>query len=282
MFQYAVGRSLAEKNGSEVRLDLSFLQNQNVPANVTVRRYELSIFNIQEAFADGTQVKRLKNLVTRTVRKFLPNVAGNPYVNERYFQFDPSILHLPDNVYLEGHWMSEKYFENIQSTLRREFTFRKPVIDAAKPLENLIANSNAVCVQVRRGDYVTNPAVAKMHGTTTLDYYRNAVDLIKSKIDNPTFFVFSDDSQWCMEHLNMMAPVYFVEDELKNHPATNSDFLQLMSKCKHFIISNSTFAWWGAWLGNHEQKIVIAPRHWFNDRQIVTSDIYPKEWLKVE
>jgi len=282
MFQYAVGRSLAEKHNTELKLDRSFLQSQHQASHVTVRHYELSIFNVRDVFSTPAETARFKNLGTRLLRKVMPGYGGNPYVKERFFQFDPEILQLPDNVYLEGHWMTEKYFENVAPVIRREFTFGKPVIEAAKKLEESIRTSNAVCVQVRRGDYVTNPAVAKVHGTTTLEYYRRAIDLVKSKIDNPIFFVFSDDSQWCMKHLNIMEPVHFVEDELKHGNASNSDYFQLMTQCKHFVISNSTFAWWGAWLGVHEQKMVVAPRRWFNDSHIVTTDIYPKTWLKVE
>jgi inosine/xanthosine triphosphate pyrophosphatase family protein len=177
--------------------------------------------------------------------------------------------------------MSEKYFKDIESLIRSEFAFCNEVIESGKELESKIRNSNSVCIQVRRGDYVNNPQIAQVHQTTTLSYYRAAITMVQKEVDNPVFFVFSDDTNWCIENFKGLPSVYFIEKELENSNATNSDYLQLMQQCKHFIISNSTFAWWGAWLSDFEQKIVIAPNKWFNNLKINFNDIYCTSWRKI-
>jgi hypothetical protein len=281
MFQYAAGRRLAEIHKTELKLDHSFLLKQDYAKNVTRRNYELSIFNIKATSASEKEIKNFKNLKNRLMGKFFPGYHSNRYVKEKHFQFDKSILSLSDNRYLDGHWMSEKYFQEIEPLLREEFTFCTGVIESARSLEKKINESNSVCIQVRRGDYVNNPQVAEVHQTTTISYYKEAASIISKKLKDPVFFVFSDDSDWCIKNLGDLPSVHFVEKELDNTGASNSDYLQLMKQCKHFIISNSTFAWWGAWLSDNEKKIVIAPKAWFRTKNIVTDDIYPKAWLKI-
>lgn len=279
MFQYTAGRRLAEVNKTELKLDVTFLENMQEKANVTLRKYELFALNIQENFATPQEVMKWKNAKNRMLNEFLPN-PSNPYVKEKHFHFDQSVLTLADNRYLEGYWMSEKYFHDIEPIIRKEFTFRKEVLSEGRCLHSEILKSDSICIQVRRGDYVTTAAVAKMHQTTSLDYFKRAISLIKTRVENPVFFIFSDDIEWCEENLDELKSKFFAEKELSQHGATTSDYLQLMISCKHFIISNSTFAWWAAWLSSFKDKIIIAPQNWFNDRKIITEDIYPAQWIK--
>jgi hypothetical protein len=281
MFQYAAGRRLSEIHKTELKLDCSFLSSRDQGEHVTLRAYELSALKIKAEVASNEEVRKLKNFPNRVMSKFIPFYSHNPYVKERYFHFDHAIMTLKDNRYLDGHWMSEKYFKDIEPIIRREFAFQNQVLASAKELESRINNSNAVCIQVRRGDYVTNPNVAKVHGATSMEYYNNAIAFVQNKIKDPVFFVFSDDSNWCVENFKGLSPAFFVEKELENSTATNSDYLQLMKQCKHFVISNSTFAWWGAWLSDHRDKTVIAPREWFSLKSIRTEDIYPEAWQKI-
>lgn len=281
MFQYAMGRRLAYMNNQVMKLDLEFLNNVRDQSNVTARKYELSILNVKEDFATGHEIRKYKNVTTKVLNKIFPAYRANPFVNEKFFYFDPSIVSLTGDRYFYGHWMSEKYFIEIESVIRSEFTFRKEILDKGKTLHARILNTNSVCIQVRRGDYITNPEIAKIHQTTSLRYFEQGAALIKSKVENPVFFVFSDDSNWCEENLKGLENVHFVEKELASHGAGNSDYLQLMIACKHFVISNSTFAWWAAWLSTSLGKIVVAPMNWFNDQKIITKDIYPSKWIKI-
>lgn len=280
MFQYAIGRSLSIRHNQELKLDLSFL-NKGIQKNVTLRTYELHIFDIKENFASDQEIKRFKNIGTKLIQKLVANQVFNPYVKERYFQFDPNILDPKANCYLDGHWMSEKYFHTIESALRKDFSFRNDVTGDARELKSKILNSNSVCLHIRRGDYFSNSEVNKMHGLTPLDYFKKSIAFIKGEVDRPVFFIFSDDIDWCIDNFNDLTNVHFVEKELANVPTSNNDHFQLMTLCKHFVISNSTFSWWGAWLSSFKGKIVISPENWFANKNIVTKDIYPPSWIKM-
>jgi hypothetical protein len=279
MFQYAAARRLAHKTSKELWIDTHFFNSNLGNTNVTPRKYELFLLNIVENIATCEQVKKFKNVVTRGTRKMCPWLALNPYVREKYFHFEPSVLSLTGNKYLDGHWMSERYFADIAPTIRQEFTFKNELKDTGRQMLFQIQNSNSICIQIRRGDYISNPQISKIHQTTSLDYFLQGVDLIKSRVPNPVFFIFSDDPEWCELNLKNVGTTYFVEREFADGKV--GDYLQLMIWCKHFIISNSTFAWWGAWLSSFSEKIVVAPKKWFNTENINTDDIYPSSWIKI-
>jgi hypothetical protein len=281
MFQYAAGRRLAETCNTELKLDLDFLKNSQIKEKVTLRQYELSIFNIVEKVASRAEVQKLDNIKNKVLRKYFPSFKTNPYVKEKYFQFDPAILNLKGSQYLDGHWMSEKYFKDVEPVIRSEFTFKRPVLSEAESLQAAILSSNSICMQIRRGDYITNSDIARVHGVASLMYFEKAIAYLTKEILNPVFFIFSDDSDWCIENFKHLDNACFVEKELGHTKADNSDYLQLMSQCKYFIISNSTFGWWGAWLSTYRNKIVIAPKNWFNINTITTTDIYPSAWMKM-
>ena len=280
MFQYAAAKRLAVRTDQDLSMDLSFLQQSAPQENLTVRDYELSIFKIGERFARPHEVNKLKNIKNKLLQRVFPGI-DNPYVREKYFQFDPSILSLKGSHYLDGHWMTEKYFADIGPIIRSEFEFKRPVLEHGKWLQSKIEESESVAVQVRRGDYVTNQLVTKVHGITSIEYFRSAIDVIRTRLNNPTFFIFSDDSAWCIENFKELGSVFFVEKSLEGSGAALSDYFQLLTMCRHFVISNSTFAWWGAWLSKNDDKTVIAPSKWFADPAIQTTDIYPEAWIKI-
>jgi len=279
MFQYAAGRRLAHTTNQELKLDVDFFERKNNYGKVTVRKYELSAFNIIENFASKSEKKKLRNTLTRGISKIFPSWSSNPFIQEKNFHFDASVMDMVGEHYLEGHWMSEKYFLDIIHIIHQEFKFKEEILFHGRDLLSRIRNSNSVCIQIRRGDYITNAQIAKLHQTTSLSYFQQGAELINRKVESPVFFIFSDDPDWCKLNLKTIKNANFVENELTN--ATTQDYLQLMISCKHFIISNSTFAWWAAWLSLSPDKIVIAPTKWFNDERILTSDIYPASWITI-
>lgn len=278
MFQYATGKRLAVSIGATLKLDTTFL-NKKVSECVTYRNFELTNFHVTEDIATTVEIREVKNLKNKLIRKLFPGFSGNPYVTEKHFHFDPQILQLQGSRYLEGHWVSEKYFEDITDTLREIFIPRS-TNQLVQKFADRIQNTNSIAIQIRRGDYVTNAGITKVHGVLPLDYFYNGIKQIQEQIENPTFFIFSDDIQWCRENLKLSSAVY-VEEELSPVHARSSDYLYLMSLCSHFIISNSTFGWWGAWLATKQNKIVIAPQHWFASSDKNTKDIYPSSWIKI-
>ena len=137
---------------------------------------------------------------------------------------------------------------------------------------------NSVSIHVRRGDYLTNPVTFQTHGLCDIDYYKKAIDEILDLVDKPHFFIFSDDQSWAKSNIIFGAPTDYV---MHNNSLKNYEDLRLMSYCRHHIIANSSFSWWGAWLGNNPEKIVIAPKKWFNDPKIDTTDLIPDTWLRL-
>jgi hypothetical protein len=200
------------------------------------------------------------------------------HVRERQYHFDPRVLQLRGDVYLDGNWNSPKYFEDVAPLIRQEFTFRQPATGRNRELLAAIDAVNAVSVHVRRGDYIADPKVASIHGTCGLDYYRACLDLIAERIRDPHFFLFSDDPQWVREHLSLKWPSTVVDH---NGPLDGHEDMRLMSCCRHHIIANSGFSWWAAWLNPNPDKIVLAPRQWFSTTKHDTRDLIPAGWIRL-
>jgi hypothetical protein len=169
-----------------------------------------------------------------------------------------------------GDFQSEKYFKNIEDIIRKEFTLKKILSS------NPIRDPNAVSIHLRGGDYVKGNR-SNFHGVCGPEYYSDAIALIHTHVDSPHFYIFTDDLPWAQNHIKFPEPFTIISK-------TNSDpceELVLMSSCKHNIISNSTFSWWAAWLNRNPEKIVIAPRKWFNDATMPSEDIIPSEWIQL-
>jgi hypothetical protein len=197
------------------------------------------------------------------------------HAREKHFQFDPQFLIFPDDVYLDGYWQSDLYFKDIRNILLSEL---QPIAKPGKENQALLEKmeeENSVALHIRRGDYLSNPLAAKHHGVCPLHYYQEAIQIIVSKVQNPHFYVFSDDLEWAKKNLDLQFPVIFVGNN-KGDQAFQD--LRLISNCKHQIIANSSFSWWGAWLNLNPDRIVIAPKKWFLvDKD--TSTLFPSDWL---
>ena len=174
-------------------------------------------------------------------------------------------------MFISGYFQSEKYFYDIREDIKRELTPKLPIMKQNLSLANKIQSENAVCVDVRLGDYMNHP----LHGVCNPDYYVKAMEVIAEKVTNPIFFVFSDDIQKVQETINFKHPVVFEDGK-------NPDYekMRLMSLCKHFIISNSSYSWWAQYLCQNPSKIVVAPSKWF--AQEVPCAIYQESWEIVD
>jgi hypothetical protein len=274
MFQYAAGRRLAHVLSVELKLDVTWMDK------FLGRPYALGNLNIEEKFASASEIAtvaptgRLGHALAKRWPKKWPR-----YIQEKHFHFDPDILKLPDGVYLKGFWQSEKYFLDIAETIRREFTVKHPLSEKAKEMSEPIASEQSVSLHIRRGDYVTSRTMKRHHGVCELDYYFRCVDYLKQLVKNAHFFIFSNDQQWARDNLKQLHPATFID---YNRPDKNYEDLWLMSQCKHNIITNSTFSWWGAWLNPGKDKIVLAPKQWFSKKdQLATKmdDLFPPGWI---
>lgn len=284
MFQYAAARRLAIRNNSELKLDLSILKNRQ--DGTTSRVYELKHLNIKATIATPLAVAEFTgeyknrfqvNLVR--LRQIFGLAVSHPNVYvERHFHFDPAVQDAPDNSYMEGYRQSEKYFNDIGDIVRNEFTVITVQDEWNRQLAEEIKATESVSIHVRRGDFVSDKVTREFHGVCSLKYYQSAIDRITSHIRSPHLYIFSDDPSWAKENLKLSNPATFMDH---NGPDKGYEDLRLMGLCRHHIIANSSFSWWGAWLGTHPSKVVIAPMRWFNDESINTSDLLPETWIRM-
>lgn len=279
MFQYAVARRLAHGHGATLKLDLSEFETYKL------REYSLKPFRIEAGIAgdeDLETVERRSPSLSQRLLRLLRRHPANPgirYIAEKKpFVFDPDILTLPDGVYLDGYWQSEKYFFDIADIIRREFEVRTAQAGEDREVAENILSCESVSLHVRRGDYVSNPATHSFHGVCSLDYYAAGIAYIAEYTRNPRLFVFSDDTAWAIENLNPSIPATFISH---NGPEKNYEDLRLMSQCRHHIIANSSFSWWGAWLNPSPSKIVISPTRWIASEQMETDDLLPESWIRL-
>ena len=276
MFQYALGRSLADAHHCPLKLDISGF------ADYTLRRYELGDLNIRAEIASAQEIAAFHmpgqdNRYIARLRRLLGWMPSHRYM-EKSFSFNEEVLDLSPPVYLDGYWQSEKYFTSIAKPLREDFSLLEGADEANQEMLERITQVNAVSLHVRRGDYVTNPHTASYHGLCSLDYYREAVAHIAAKVADPHFFVFSDDPEWVAENLRLDHPMTHVDI---NTPDKGVWDMMLMKACRHHVIANSSFSWWGAWLNSAEGKVVVAPRRWFNDASVNTNDLLPENWVRL-
>ncbi len=284
MFQYATGRALAIKYNVPLKVDTTFLlQRVSFPhflrPHFVFRNYDLDVFMIDATIATPRDMRwwqrpilsgKLMVGIDAILRKF-PFLRGW----EKTYTFDPAVASLGPDAYLAGFWQSPKYFNDIRETLLRDFQLVQPVAAPTEALKHEIAGAQSVCVHVRRADI----AAKDFHGAIGTEYYDTAIATLSHKVSIEKIYVFSDDIEWCKQHINFSFETMFVGQEYAGQKG--EEHMELMRHCRHFIIPNSTFSWWAAWLATAPEKIVIAPKRWFNSDTISSADLIPAEWIRL-
>ena len=283
MFQYALYRSLKDK-GKNAFVDTgSFTPNwdfedisiEDIFPNLKVENANpmlITMFNKRREDFTGKVIMKFKELLKYKYDNY------TFYIKEPSFAFNSYLFDLDGDYYLDGFWQSESYFENIADTLRKDFQFVPFKDEKNKSFESYIKDINSVCVHVRKGlDYKKSITT----DTCGVDYYKRAIKYIKDKVDSPKFIVCSDNIPWCKENLGFCDREYV--DWNPSAGYGNHYDMQLMAQCKHNIIANSSYSWWGAWLNNNPSKVVIGPKDWFNWKycSIDTKDLIPNSWIKL-
>ena len=246
MFQYAYGKHLSYKYNTDIRFDIRFYVLNTTPK----REFLLDKF-------------------TNTFTNTDINVSLIEPVYQIFDDFNYRELSNPVgcNYYLDGYWQSEKFFKESEHLIREDFRPSKEIVE--KISNTPFLDTNTISLHVRRGDYITSNGY---HPVQSIEYYQKAIEKI-GKYDY--IFVFSDDIQWCKDNLKFNNMIFM-------DGFTDVEDLYLMSMCKHNIIANSSFSWWGAWLNSNPNKIVIAPNKWFGDRaNLNESDIIPINWIRL-
>jgi hypothetical protein len=285
LFQYALGRHLSLINKRPLRFDKSSYTAIKPDPRLGVRLFGLEAFSVSGEVATSDELRRFERYrgnrptarLARLVNEWAPYYCRN-YIRQpkdEVWRFRKALLRsrLPAQTLIEGYWQTEKYFEDIASIIRSDLTLKAGATGQNAEMLHAIEESDSVSVHVRHGDNATS--VAKDWGVLPITYYDEAARLLIQQIRRPHFFVFSDDPDWAKVALRLPGPMTFASH---NGDEKNYEDLRLMAACKHHITGNSTFSWWGAWLGKKENQIVYAP-----DKQILYHDCdyrdyYPPSW----
>jgi hypothetical protein len=281
LFQYAFLRSLQLKYSCKnVKGDFSYYAHVK---NDSIRVPRIESLNIKINKADD------KDLNNVCMLKHPGNPLGLVYkglifaehlLNRKYyFELDRrfrDVNRLIKYDYFDGYWQSWRYLDGIEGALKKEITFKKKFNKKTEEVISEIKNQNSVLLGVRRGDYIATSKARKHFGTFDIEYYLRAIEYVRERVRNPVFYIFSNDIQWVKQNMKFDCNVVFRNSE---DQASDIEELFIMAACKHAIIVNSTFYWWGAWLIDNAEKIVIAPKKWFADDKPI--DIVPDNWVKM-
>jgi hypothetical protein len=275
MFQYALGKLLAKYCNTKLYLDLSFVNDKTEKPHFVNNAYQLDVFS----FTPNLDIPS-----GRQVYHITEDSNQNPIID---LEKVVKKIHFNSNIYLTGYFQKTLYTDPIFNELMSDFTIKQELSESEQEMLKKIENSESVCVNFRREfgsrpetiRNITNPGANQFHGVFGMNYFNIAIKKLK-QISNKNFklFVFADDISWVKENFASEYDFEIVDHSYKGDRF--GTYLKLMQSCKHFIIPNSTFAWWAAYLSNTKGH-VITPLNWLNDGSINTNDLRPIHWIKV-
>lgn len=284
LFQYACAKALALKLGVELKLDITHVVDRTPRKNFTYRDFELDIFNIGDEVATKKEVKQFvpnlwnANEIVKHYFKLKRQLTGLKLYREKLkFRYNNEFALLKNNTYLYGYFQTEDYFVKYRNEILKCLTLKTEIDSDNLELISKMQNENSVSIHIRRGDYENS-----IFELLDLEnYYLKAIELIINEVDSPVFYIFTNDILWTKENFDKL--------EIKKRIVTlNSDKQSYMdmiltSNCKHNIIANSSFSWWGAWLNSNPVKKVIAPQKWYKTGEYVetTYNLIPKSWRMI-
>ena len=267
LFQYSAGLSVSARLKAELVLDISWYQRSKEFSNF--RTMELHQFVDLEGA--GISTSRLNSKLRLAQRKI------QNFAIVRDITCDPvrlGSLEAYQNIRMEGYWQSERYFTNIQHSLRKAIAKRDFVSDLSFGLADEIESTKCIGLHVRRGDYITNSNALAYHGVCDAEYFNRGVKYVRGSQPIELIYLFSDDIDWCQKNLDFGIETRIVEDNI-----CDTDQLKLLSLCNHQVISNSSFSWWAAWLGKTTDQVVVYPRFWFANQTNLES--MPAGWISM-
>jgi len=275
LFQYATAYAISTDAKLPLALDTNWYTNTHTD---TSRPFVLDCFMINTRIATTREILDAKyphGYFSKIIRYVQYKI-----LRQHILDFNPKLAKtLYKNTYLDGFFQSEKYFTHHRDTLLSIFTLQEKCITPIyKDTLTKITGTEGVSLHIRRGDYISSNHTNAYHGTCALSYYENAMMYIRDYTEKPHIYIFSDDIKWVKENLQISLPHTFISD---TNSLTAPQELKLMSRCKHNIIANSTFSWWGAWLNQNPDKIVIAPKKWTNKTPDPHPNIIPNTWIRM-
>ena len=276
MFQYAFSRGLMS-HGLDVFLDKTSFQPEWSFEDIALEEVFPNI-EIKNAPNNMFSLAYKKDLLSRIYRRMSAFFPNNRYLMERPFIYDVLIYKKEtSNCIFCGLWQTELYFNFCEKDVRRNFVFTPFQDDQNIQLAEKMKNENSVAIHIRKGaDYLKRNI---WDGTCSVEYYNQAINYLKEHVSNPVFYLFTDNPKWVEENLKDID--YKLVDWNPVSGKQSYRDMQLMSYAKHNIIANSTYSWWGAWLNNNPQKIVVAPKIWFNPKIEKAPYIIPERWIRL-
>lgn len=283
MFAYAYAYALSKRKKfkNKVYIDIrneaiNELDDVRIYRPITIDKFQLTLPVINNNIAKKWDYLKKAILIHKFIYVFAKRgIWKYKFMTESDYNFNKNNFRLKNNLYVVGWFQHYEYFKNVRSDLLKEFTLKQEFTEP-QALKKIMKNYEVVSIHVRRGDYISNRMARKVMGICNEDYYEKAVEYINKKIENIYLFIFTDDEQWVKQTLKLSVPSIVISN---HYGLTDEQELVLMSRCKHNIIANSTFSWWGAWLNTNKEKIVIAPKRWFADSR--RKNIALKEWIKL-
>jgi hypothetical protein len=288
MFQYALGRHLSIKNNQILKIDNSRYALVKQETYSSTWTFRLHHFNLLFSPASEEEIRRFKiepailsRFFLKLGQKRLLSLFEKEYYKKSFVRepddhchiFDPKLLNEKfEDAYFRGFWQSEKYFKDIRDVILQDFTVKTAPDEYNSAMLQEINKNTSVSLHIRRG----NPD--NHLGVLPFEYYRQAIAYVTTKIKNPHFYIFSDDVAWTKKNFKIDFPAVYVQNSLEK----DYEDMRLMNRCKHHIIANSTFSWWGAWLCTHPEKIVIAPERYTQNIDRPNPDYYPESWVLIK
>ena len=273
MFQYAAGRAMSLRLG--VTLGLYDHTNKTDLIPNQLGQFNIKVENIPHSLLPPS----------RSSNGFLWMLWKLGLIKPKVFRqgglgYNPKFEEVTDNTYIRGYWQSERFFQDCKDVIRSDFEFDSPPEDQNLEIyQEIQETESSISLHVRRGDYL-NQKNKSIFSSCSQEYYEQAVGLIGEQCQStPKVFVFSDDPEWVSNHFKLPFEMRAMTHNTADHAIED---LRLMTACKHHVIANSSFSWWGAWLGQNPNKITVAPARWFADPKYSNPDIYCKGWIRLE
>lgn len=277
LFQYAAGLGLANYHNVDLKVDISSLKSPDEILG-TYRKYALTNLMDVPQIATAAEITALSGSKVKQLLKKI-NAGGKGIYKEKHFHYTPAFWENGSDTYLRGNFQSEQYFLPFKNAVVNKIQFNPAIITSpAAAILQTLKSTATLAIHVRRGDYVSNKIANDVLGVLPLDYYMRAYETMLKSTTIQKVLVFSDDAEWVKSNLT------FIEDaEFVNTKGENSDLIDfyLMQHCSHNIVANSSFSWWAAYLNPNPDKIVIAPKHWFNKAPYDTKDLIPENWIRI-
>lgn len=281
MFQYSIGIILQMENKINVKYDLDFFKIKEGSEGYKKRSLNLDVFDIQ--IDELSQQERNFFLGSGKLISIKRHMHGRPvFFNESELGYKNDWSVILHNTYFHGYFQKFQFYKEYEKILMKTFQFdTRKISKKALELSSRIGEENSVSLHIRKGDYVNDKITKSVFFNLDMEYYINAMNHLSQSYKNLKFYIFSDDITWVVENFKPKDVIYEIV-ELDNTEKPWEDMF-LMTRCKHNIIANSTFSWWGAFLNQNPFKKVIAPRNWYYDvnKNQNAMKIYPEKWILI-